>query len=203
MRESGQAVVEWLVACAGVLALGGALAVTVPSVAPTIAGGLQSQICHVTGSSCDGPAAKPAPAARAQVAPPTATPPAATPPAPSLTPATPPAATPTPAQPPAANPTTPDRDLCGASYFNVPELWFGGACANHDSCYAAHRGKAACDTAFLNDMLETCKHVGSSSGGVNSNLTRASCRAAAHLYYKGVVVGGGFSYCHRPVCREE
>jgi hypothetical protein len=193
MRESGQAVVEWLVACAGVLALGGALAVTAPSVAPTIAGGLQSQICHVTGGSCDGPAAKPAPGARAQVAPPAATPPAATPPA----------ATPTPAQPPAANPTTPDRDLCGASYFNVPELWFSGACANHDSCYAAHRGKAACDTAFLNDMLETCKHVGSSSGGVNSNLTRASCRAAAHLYYKGVVVGGGFSYCHRPVCREE
>ncbi len=178
MRESGQAVVEWLVACAGVLAVGGALAVTVPSVAPTIAGGLQSQICHVTGSSCDGPAAKPAPAARAQLAPPTAT-------------------------PPAANPTTPDRDLCGASYFNVPGLWFSGACANHDSCYAAHRGKAACDTAFLNDMLETCKHVGSSSGGVNSNLTRASCRAAAHLYYKGVVVEGGFSYCHRPVCREE
>jgi hypothetical protein len=95
MREPGQAVVEWLVACAGVLALGGALAVTVPSVAPTIAGGLRSQICHVTGGSCEAAAAKPAPAARAQVAPPGATPP--------------------PATPPAADPTTPDRDLCRAS----------------------------------------------------------------------------------------
>jgi hypothetical protein len=52
-------------------------------------------------------------------------------------------------------------------------------------------------------MLATCASLPSSSGGVNSNLTRASCRAAAHLYYKGVVIGGGFSYCHRPVCREE
>jgi hypothetical protein len=37
---------------------------------------------------------------------------------------------------------------------------------------------------------------------VNASFTRSSCRAAAHLYYKGVVIGGGFSYCHRPVCRE-
>jgi hypothetical protein len=53
-------------------------------------------------------------------------------------------------------------------------------------------------------MLATCATVGSSSaGGVNSQITRASCRAAAHLYYKAVVIGGGFSYCHRAVCREE
>jgi hypothetical protein len=95
------------------------------------------------------------------------------------------------------------RVLCGSSYFNVPELWFTSACEGHDRCYAAHRGKAACDTAFLDDMLATCASLPSSSGGVSSNLTRASCRAAAHLYYKGVVVGGGFSYCHRPVCREQ
>jgi hypothetical protein len=69
-------------------------------------------------------------------------------------------------------------------------------------CYGAHQGKAACDTAFLEDMLATCAKLPSSPSGVNSSFTRASCRAAAHLYYKGVVVGGGFSYCHRPVCRE-
>ena len=110
-----------------------------------------------------------------------------------------PSAAPAPAEPPA---TTPDRDLCGSSYFNVPELWFNAACGNHDRCYGAHEGKAACDTAFLDDMLATCAKLPSSSSGVNSSFTRASCRAAAHLYYKGVVVGGGPSYCHRPVCRE-
>jgi hypothetical protein len=172
MRESGQATVEWLAVCAGVLALGGALAVTAPSIVPAITGGFETQICHVTGGSCDGPTARPAPAARAQVA------------------------------PPAATPTTPDRDLCGSSYFNVPELWFNAACGNHDRCYGAHKGKAACDTAFLEEMLATCASLPSSPGGVNSSFTRASCRAAAHLYYKGVVVGGGFSYCHRPGCRD-
>jgi hypothetical protein len=94
-------------------------------------------------------------------------------------------------------------DFCGARYFNVPELWFSGACAAHDRCYAAHAGKAACDSAFLRDMLATCEHVGSSSSGVGSGITRASCRAAAHLYYKGVVIGGGPSYCHRLVCRDD
>lgn len=184
MRESGQSVVEWLAVCAGVLAFAGVAAVAVPHVAPAITGGMQAQICHVTGGPCDSPPATPPAAARAQVAPPAPAAPAA----------------PTPSQPPA----TPDHDLCGSSYFNVPELWFNSACANHDRCYGAHRGKAACDTAFLNDMLEICKHVGSTgSSGVNSSLTRASCRAAAHLYYKGVVVGGGPSYCHRAVCREE
>jgi len=78
----------------------------------------------------------------------------------------------------------------------------GAACGNHDRCYGAHQGKAACDPAFLEDMLATCAKLPSSSNGVNSSFTRASCRATARLYYKGVVVGGGFSYCHRPVCRE-
>jgi hypothetical protein len=95
-----------------------------------------------------------------------------------------------------------EQDLCGSSYFDVPELWFTPACANHDRCYGAHQGKAACDTAFLNDMLATCATL-PESGGVNPSLTRASCRAAAHLYYKGVVLGGGFSYCHRAVCRDD
>ena len=49
----------------------------------------------------------------------------------------------------------------GSSYVNVPELWFTPACANHDRCYGAHQGKAACDTAFLNDMLAICANVGS------------------------------------------
>jgi hypothetical protein len=178
MRESGQATVEWLVVCVAVLALGSAAAVVAPGAVPAIAGGLEAQVCHVIGRSCGGPAPTPGPAAaQAQVAPPA----------------------PAPAEPPA---TIPDRDLCGSSYFNVPELWFNAACGNHDRCYAAHKGKAACDTAFLNDMLATCAKLPSSSSGVNSSFTRASCRAAAHLYYKGVVVGGGFSYCHRPVCRE-
>jgi hypothetical protein len=94
-------------------------------------------------------------------------------------------------------------DYCGSSWFNAPELWFTSACAAHDPCYGAHPGKAACDTAFLHDMLATCEHVGSSSGGVSSGATRASCRAAAHLYYKAVVIGGGPSYCHRAVCRDD
>jgi hypothetical protein len=94
-------------------------------------------------------------------------------------------------------------DYCGSSYFNAPELWFTSACAAHDRCYAAHSGKAACDSAFLHDMLAVCEHVGSSSGGVSSSTTRASCRAAAHVYYKAVVIGGGPSYCHRLVCRDE
>jgi hypothetical protein len=51
-------------------------------------------------------------------------------------------------------------------------------------------------------MLATCATL-PESGGVNPSLTRASCRAAAHLYYKGVVLGGGFSYCHRAVCRDD
>jgi hypothetical protein len=91
--------------------------------------------------------------------------------------------------------------LCGSSYFNVPELWFTPACANHDRCYRVHLGKAACDTAFLHDMLAVCATL-PSSGGVNASIMRASCRAAAHLYYKGVVIGGGPSYCHRPMCRQ-
>ena len=92
----------------------------------------------------------------------------------------------------------------GSSWFNAPELWFTSACAGHDRCYGEHRGKAACDTAFLHDMLAICATVGPSSAGrVNPGLTRASCRAAAHVYYKAVVIGGGFSYCHRTVCREE
>ena len=175
MRESGQATVEWLVVCVAVLAFGGAVAVVAPSVAPAVTDGLETQICHAVGRSCgaSAPTLEPA-AAQAQVAPPAA--------------------------PPAT--TTADRDLCGSSYFNVPELWFNAACGNHDRCYGAHKGKAACDTAFLEDMLATCAKLPSSSDGVNSSFTRASCRAAARLYYKGVVVGGGFSYCHRPVCRE-
>ena len=184
MRECGQTIVEWLAVLAGVAALGTAAAVAVPNVAPAVTGGMQTEICRVTGGSCDGPRARPAP------------PP---PPAPSPSPG---AATPAPATPTPQDPAAPARDLCGSSYFNVPELWFTSACEGHDRCYAAHRGKAACDTAFLNDMLATCAKL-PSSGGVNSSLTRASCRAAAHLYYKGVVIGGGFAYCHRPVCREE
>jgi hypothetical protein len=112
-----------------------------------------------------------------------------------------PVASPAPADPPATT-APPEQDLCGSSYFDVPELWFTPACADHDRCYGAHQGKAACDTAFLNDMLATCATL-PESGGVNPSLTRASCRAAAHLYYKGVVLGGGFSYCHRAVCRDD
>jgi hypothetical protein len=181
MRESGQTIVEWLAAIAGVVALATAAAVAVPNVAPAVTGGMQTEICRATGSSCDGPSSEPG-----RPAPPA--------------PATPPASTPAP-QPPTA-PAPPARDYCGSSWFNAPELWFTSACEGHDRCYGAHRGKAACDTAFLNDMLAICAKL-PSSGGVNSNLTRASCRAAAHLYYKGVVIGGGFSYCHRPVCRAD
>jgi hypothetical protein len=112
--------------------------------------------------------------------------------------ATPPKPAPVPAPAP-----TPKGDYCGSSWFNAPELWFTSACEGHDRCYGAHLGKAACDTAFLNDMLAICEHVGSSSGGVSSSATRASCRAAAHLYYKAVVVGGGPSYCHRAVCPDD
>jgi hypothetical protein len=192
LRDSGQTVVEWLAVMAGVVTLAGAATVAMPGVAPAITGGMQAVICDVVGGSCGAPPAPTAP--RAQLP---ATPPAATP-----TPANPPAATPAPADPPATT-APPEQDLCGSSYFNVPELWFTPACAAHDRCYGAHQGKAACDTAFLHDMLDICAKLPSSSGGVNSSFTRASCRAAAHLYYKGVVIGGGFSYCHRPVCRKD
>jgi hypothetical protein len=117
------------------------------------------------------------------------------------------AAAPEPAVPVPAPHATPapvaQGDFCGSSYFNAPELWFTSACEGHDRCYGAHRGKAACDTAFLHEMLAICEHVGSSSGGVSSSSTRASCRAAARLYYKAVVVGGGPSYCHHLVCRDD
>ena len=169
MRECGQTIVEWLVALTGVVALAASLAVAVPTVAPAVTGGMQTEICRVTGGSCAGGKTEPAPVA-------------------------------TPAEQPAAAP----RDFCGSGFFNAPELWFTSACEGHDRCYGAHRGKAACDTAFLNDMLATCATMGSSSsGGVSPGITRASCRAAAHLYYKAVVIGGGFSYCHHAVCREE
>lgn len=176
MRESGQTIVEWLAVLAGVVTLAGAATVAMPSVAPAVSGGMQTAICDVTAGSCGAQAAA--------AAPPTA---AATP-----------AASPT---SPLATTAPPDQDLCGSSYVNVPELWFTPACANHDRCYGAHQGKAACDTAFLNDMLAICAKL-PSSGSVNASFTRASCRAAARLYYKGVVIGGGFSYCHRPVCRD-
>ena len=172
MRESGQTIVEWLAVLAGVVTLAAAATVAMPSVAPAVSGGMHTAICNVAGGSCGAQAAPSAPPTDAAT----------------------PGASPT--GPPAAN-----QDLCGSSYFNVPELWFTPACANHDRCYGAHQGKAACDTAFLNDMLAICAKL-PSSGSVNANFTRASCRAAARLYYKGVVIGGGFSYCHRPVCRE-
>jgi hypothetical protein len=175
MRECGQTIVEWLAVLAGVSVLAVAGVAAAPGVASGLTDGVKTEICRVGGGSCDGqPARPPLPAQPA------------------------PATTPAPEQPAA-----PTRDLCGSSYFNVPELWFTSACEGHDRCYAAHRGKAACDTAFLDDMLATCAKLPSSSSGVSSKLTRASCRAAAHLYYKGVVIGGGFSYCHRPVCREQ
>jgi hypothetical protein len=178
MRERGQSLVEWLAALAGVTVLATGAAAAAPSLATAVAGNAEAIVCAVGGGSCAAPA-------QAAQAPPTQPAPAA------------------PAQPtPPALPAAPDRDLCGSSWFNVPELWFTPACANHDRCYGEHRGKAACDTAFLDDMLEICKTVGSSSGGVNPAIERATCRAAARLYYKGVVVGGGPSYCHRAVCRE-
>lgn len=180
MRESGQTIVEWLAVLAGVVTLAGAATVAMPSVAPAVSGGMHTAICDVTGGSCGAQAEPAAPAA-----PPTA---AATP---AASPTSPPAST-----------APPEQDLCGSSYFNVPELWFTPACANHDRCYGAHQGKAACDTAFLNDMLAICAKL-PSSGSVNSSFTRASCRAAARLYYKGVVIGGGPSYCHRVVCRDD
>jgi hypothetical protein len=181
MRESGQTIVEWLAVLAGVVTLAGASTVAMPSVAPAVSGGMHTAICDVTGGSCGAQAEPAAPAAPA-----------------TATAAGTPAASPT--SPPAST-APPEQDLCGSSYFNVPELWFTPACANHDHCYGAHQGKAACDTAFLNDMLDICAKL-PSSGSVNANFTRASCRAAARLYYKGVVIGGGFSYCHRPVCRD-
>ena len=177
MRESGQTIVEWLAVLAGVVTLAAGATVAMPSVAPAVSGGMRTAICDVIGGSCGTQAA---PAASA----------APTAPAAQATPA-PPTTTTAPAK----------QDLCGSSYFNVQELWFTPACANHDRCYGAHQGKAACDTAFLNDMLDICAKL-PSSGSVNANFTRASCRAAARLYYKGVVIGGGFSYCHRPVCRD-
>ena len=43
----------------------------------------------------------------------------------------------------------------------------------------------------------------SSSGGVNSELSRAPRAAPPRTSItRASVVGGGFSYCHRPVCRE-
>jgi hypothetical protein len=179
MRERGQSVVELLAVLAGVTALATAAAAAAPPLATAVAGNAKAIICAVGGGSCAAPA-------QAAQAPPTQ-------PAPA------PAAQPT----PPALPAEPERDLCGSSWFNVPELWFTPACANHDRCYGEHRGKAACDTAFLDDMLEICKTVGSSSGGVNPAIEHATCRAAARLYYKGVVVGGGPSYCHRATCRKD
>ena len=157
MRESGQTIVEWLAVLAGVVALAASAAVATPSVAPAVTGGMQTVICRVVDGSCDGqqaPSAPRTPPARAS------SPPAAPAPGDPATPA------------PAGDPAAPPRDLCGSSYFNVPELWFTSACEGHDRCYAAHRGKAACDTAFLNDMLATCATMGSSSGGVSSGITQ-------------------------------
>ena len=156
MRESGQTIVEWLAVLAGVVTLAGAGAVAMPSVAPAVSGGMHTAICDVTGGSC-------AQAAQAAQPSPSAPPTAAN--APAAGPTSPPATTAPPAQ-----------DLCGSSYFDAPELWFSPACANHDRCYGAHQGKAACDTAFLNDMLAICAKL-PSSGSVSSSFTRASCRA--------------------------
>ena len=135
-----------------------------PSVAPAVSGGMHTAICDVTGGSCGAQAAQARPPRRRR-------------PPPRRRPDL-----------PAGERRAPNQDLCGSSYFNVPELWFTPACANHDRCYGAHQGKAACDTAFLNDMLAICAKL-PSSGSVNANFTRASCRAAARLYYKGVVSG--------------
>ena len=134
MRESGQTIVEWLAVLAGVVTLAGAAAVAMPSVAPAVSGGMHTAICDVTGGSCAAQAAPAAPDRAATQA--------------------------RRARPPRPRPRPPpDQDLCGSSYFNVPELWFTPACANHDRCYGAHQGKAACDTAFLDDMLAICANA--------------------------------------------
>jgi hypothetical protein len=175
MRERGQSVVEWLAVLAGVSTLATGIATQAPGLASDVSGAMRTMVCRAGGGACA------APPATAQAAAATTTPAATEPP-----------------------PAAAQGDFCGARYFNVPELWFSSACQGHDRCYAAHAGKAACDSAFLRDMLAACERVGSSSGaGVGSGITRASCRAVAHLYYKGVVIGGGPSYCHRLVCRDD
>ncbi|HEX6743492.1 MAG TPA: hypothetical protein VF087_04745, partial [Solirubrobacteraceae bacterium] len=148
MRESGQTIVEWLAVLAGVVTFAAAATVAMPSVAPTVSGGMHTAICDVTGGSCGVQAASAAPTV---------------PPTPAAAPATSPTAAPTTAAPP-------NHDVCGSSYFNVPELWFTPACANHDRCYGAHQGKAACDTAFLHHMLAICATL-PSSGSVNASFT--------------------------------
>src|SRR5262249_53633154 len=175
MRERGQTSVEWLAAMAGVVSIAAGVAAAAPGVASRMTDTARALICRVGGGTCPAQAS-----------------------AGMTTPAAPALPQPKPAQ---------QADSCGSSWFNAPELWFTSACAAHDRCYGAHQGKAACDTAFLHDMLAICEHVGSSSGGVSSGASpaapRASWRAAAHLYYKAVVIGGGPSYCHRAVCSDD
>jgi hypothetical protein len=109
MRECGQTSVEWLAVIAAVVTLTAAAAVGVPTVAPAITGAVQTDICRIAGGSCDSEPAQSAPRAHPAPAPsPRAQP------APA---ASPPAATPAP-----QDPAAPAHDLCGSSYFNVPEL---------------------------------------------------------------------------------
>ena len=90
------------------------------------------------------------------------------------------------ARPPRPRPPRRPTRTCAARAISTrPSCGSRRACANHDRCYGAHQGKAACDTAFLQVSPLRDRHPVVRGQRELRASPRASCRAAAHLYYKG------------------
>lgn len=86
-------------------------------------------------------------------------------------------------------------NACGSGGLNVPNSVFGyninGACESHDACYS-YSGKFGCDTAFFWDISEII--FSQSTVKDYLNLRAVGGHAVAHLYFVGVLIGGGPAY---------
>ncbi|RDV26841.1 hypothetical protein DXV75_07630 [Alteromonas aestuariivivens] len=90
---------------------------------------------------------------------------------------------------------------CGAEgdWFNtvIPQFPFSSACNAHDTCYAGTASKAACDTAFLQDMRNIAElKVATLNFDVRAKvLFEALFESQALLYYHAVDTLGDGAYC--------
>jgi hypothetical protein len=86
---------------------------------------------------------------------------------------------------------------------------FVDACDQHDLCYMTNGGpgstdaaKAACDSAFLTAMDQTCAALSSTLGPVVNAINQAACRQVAKLYYAAVeFCASGPFYAADPTAR--
>lgn len=93
-------------------------------------------------------------------------------------------------------------DYCGTPDFDVPDRGtyfdFGDSCATHDKCYSyggSEADRAACDQAFLGNMIQSCNNLWPATSLTNLR-NRQTCYRIAFVYYAGVRLGGSayFNY---------